>query len=132
VLLNGNSGPKFWLTTLPLLSISPEILYSSLRFFHVPNGARKIPLYFTIISTILWKLEFLLGNGTPRCPTNYTHNSTPSFSPNHFPNRYVDLQPQESTVNPLSYSQSNLMSDISSCNIVFLYSVHQVPLLSDV
>jgi hypothetical protein len=39
-----------------MLSISPEMLYSSLRFLHIPHGAPKASIYLSVLSTTLWKL----------------------------------------------------------------------------
>lgn len=51
---------EMWLKVLthyyPHISISPEMLYSSLRFLHIPRNITKVDTYFIVLSTTLWKL----------------------------------------------------------------------------
>jgi exonuclease III len=51
---------KLWSDLLlhhfPLVSISPELLYSTLGFLHIPHGITNTNKYFSVVSTALWKL----------------------------------------------------------------------------
>ncbi|KAI9476604.1 MAG: hypothetical protein EXX96DRAFT_596581 [Benjaminiella poitrasii] len=55
----------------PSLSISPEMLYGSLRYLHVPVTVNDTCKYFTVLSTVQWKLWALY----------WSHGNNGSFKP---------------------------------------------------
>lgn len=66
----------------PSGSLSPELLYGSLRYLHVPGSVRETDKYFTILSTILWKLwtQYWSHGVDNRIPFSFT-TSSQSFVP---------------------------------------------------